>query len=44
MNFLIVFILIPLLMLIALFATRNRKQVLAVMVTGSSAWYSHPST
>ena len=37
MNFLIVFILIPLLMLIALFATRNRKQVLAVMVTGSSA-------
>ena len=37
MNFLIVFILIPLLMLFALFATRNRKQVLAVMVTGSSA-------
>lgn len=37
MNFLLLFILIPLLMLLALFATRNRKQVLTVMVTGSSA-------
>lgn len=37
MNFLIIFILIPVLMLLSLFATRNRKQVLGIMVTGSVA-------
>lgn len=35
MNFLSIFVLIPVLMIIALFITRNRKQVLGVMVTGS---------
>ena len=37
MNFLIIFILIPLVMLLSLFAAGNRKQVLAIMVTGSIA-------
>lgn len=35
MNFLSLFVLIPVLMIIALFIARNRKQVLGVMVTGS---------
>ncbi len=37
MNFLSIFVLIPVLMMLALFAARNRKQVLGVMVTGSVA-------
>ena len=37
MNFLSIFVLIPILMMLALFAARNRKQVLGVMVTGSVA-------
>jgi len=36
MNFLSIFVLIPVLMIIALFIARNRKQVLGVMVTGST--------
>ncbi|MGC3979333.1 MAG: NADH-quinone oxidoreductase subunit M [Paludibacteraceae bacterium] len=37
MNFLSIFVLIPVLMMLALFVSRNRKQVLGVMVTGSIA-------
>ncbi|VBB48162.1 NADH dehydrogenase subunit M [uncultured Paludibacter sp.] len=37
MNFLSLFVLIPVLMIFALFAARNRKQVLGVMVAGSIA-------
>lgn len=36
MNFLSIFVLIPVLMIIALFIARNRKQVLGIMVTGST--------
>ncbi|HBA99732.1 MAG: NADH dehydrogenase [Bacteroidetes bacterium GWD2_45_23] len=36
MNFLSLFVLIPLLMILALFVARNRKQVLGIMVAGSS--------
>lgn len=36
MNFLSFFVLIPVLMMLALFAARNRKQVLGVMVAGSA--------
>ena len=36
MNFLSLFVLIPVLMMLALFAARNRSQILAIMVTGSS--------
>ena len=37
MNFLLIFVLIPVLMTLSLFLTRNRKQVLGIMVTGSIA-------
>lgn len=37
MNFLLIFVMIPVLMLLALFLTRNRTQVLTVMVAGSVA-------
>lgn len=37
MNFLSIFVLIPVLMVLALFITRNRQQVLGVMLTGSFA-------
>jgi len=36
MNFLSLFVLLPLLMILVLFMARNRKQVLGTMVTGSS--------
>jgi len=36
MNFLSLFVLLPLLMILALFMARNRKQVLGIMVTGST--------
>ncbi|HBK31220.1 MAG TPA: NADH-quinone oxidoreductase subunit M [Porphyromonadaceae bacterium] len=36
MNFLSLFVLVPVLMILALFLSKNRKQVLAIMVTGSS--------
>jgi NADH-quinone oxidoreductase subunit M len=36
MNFLSLFVLLPLLMILALFLVRNRKQVLGIMVTGST--------
>lgn len=36
MNFLSLFVLLPLLMLLALFIAKNRKQVLAIMVAGSA--------
>lgn len=36
MNFLITFIIVPVLMIAGLFLTRNRKQILGVMVVGSS--------
>lgn len=36
MNFLSLFVLIPLLMILVLFVARSRKQILGVMVTGSS--------
>jgi NADH-quinone oxidoreductase subunit M len=36
MNFLSLFVLIPVLMMLALFAARNRSQILAIMVIGSS--------
>jgi NADH-quinone oxidoreductase subunit M len=36
MNFLSLFVLIPLLMILALFVARSRKQVLGIMVAGSS--------
>ncbi len=37
MNFLLSFVIIPVLMVLALFLTNNRKQVLSVMVAGSAA-------
>ena len=37
MNFLLIFVLIPVLMTLTLFLARNRKQVLGIMVTGSIA-------
>lgn len=37
MNFLSLFVLVPVLMMLALFIARNRKQILGVMVTGSIA-------
>ena len=37
MNFLLVFVLIPVLMLLGLFLTKTRKQVLTIMVAGSVA-------
>lgn len=37
MNFLLVFILIPILMMLLLFAARNRKQILTIMTVGSVA-------
>ncbi|MFV0471629.1 MAG: NuoM family protein [Paludibacteraceae bacterium] len=37
MNFLSLFVLTPMLMMLALFAARNRKQILGTMVTGSIA-------
>ncbi|MDD3909514.1 MAG: NADH-quinone oxidoreductase subunit M [Proteiniphilum sp.] len=37
MSFLSIFVIIPLLMILALFAARNRRQVLGVMVAGSVA-------
>lgn len=36
MNFLSLFVLIPLLMILALFVARDRKQILGIMVAGSS--------
>ena len=36
MNFLSLFVLLPLLMILALFVARNRKQILGIMVAGST--------
>ncbi len=37
MNFLLIFVAIPIVMMLLLFATKNRKQVLTIMVAGSVA-------
>lgn len=37
MNFLLIFVLIPVLMTLTLFLAKNRKQILTIMVTGSVA-------
>ena len=36
MNFLSLFVLLPLLMILALFVARSRKQILGIMVAGST--------